>query len=88
MDSKKYSRRSVSAPPRRFRRRPIMDDIPLKDNKKFFEQKQKPAPKETKASPPNFAKGGKVKKTGMAKVHKGEVVLTAAQAKRMKELFN
>jgi len=46
-----------------------------------------PAPKETKASPPSFAKGGVVKKTGLAKVHKGEVVLTAAQAKRMKALF-
>jgi hypothetical protein len=28
-----------------------------------------------------FKKGGKVPRTGMAKVHKGEVVLTAAQAK-------
>ncbi len=29
----------------------------------------------------SYKKGGKVKKTGMAKVHKGEIVLTAAQAK-------
>jgi len=89
MDSKTYKRRSE--PIRRRRRRSVpIDDIPLKDNKKFIEQKQKqkPAPKQTKASPPNFAKGGKVKKTGLAKVHKGEVVLTAAQAKRMKALFN
>jgi hypothetical protein len=33
------------------------------------------------AKPSSFAKGGKVKKTGTAKVHKGEIVLTAAQAK-------
>ena len=33
------------------------------------------------AMPRSFAKGGKVKKSGMAKVHKGEIVLTAAQAK-------
>jgi len=83
MDSKTYKRRSE--PIRRRRRVP---PEPLMDNKKFIEQKQKPAPKQTKASPPNFAKGGKVKKTGLAKVHKGEVVLTAAQAKRMKALFN
>ena len=35
----------------------------------------------------SFAKGGKVPRTGMAKVHKGEVVLTAKQAKAMKSLF-
>ena len=33
------------------------------------------------AQPPSFKKGGKVKKTGMAKVHRGEVVLTAREAK-------
>jgi len=74
MDSKTYKRRSE--PIRRRRRVP---PEPLK---------QKPAPKATKASPPSFAKGGVVKKTGLAKVHKGEVVLTAAQAKRMKALFS
>lgn len=48
----------------------------------------KPAPSEPKkADPPNYAKGGRVKKTGMAKVHKGEVVLTAKQAKMMRKLF-
>ena len=36
----------------------------------------------------NYAKGGKVKMTGMAKVHKGEVVLTSKQAKQMKKLFS
>ena len=39
------------------------------------------------ASPPSFAKGGKVKRTGMAKVHKGEVVLTAKTAKALKALL-
>jgi hypothetical protein len=33
------------------------------------------------AKPSSYKKGGKVKKTGTAKVHKGEIVLTAAQAK-------
>ena len=37
------------------------------------------------ASPASFSKGGKVKKTGLAKVHKGEVVLTASQAKSLKK---
>jgi len=34
------------------------------------------------AKPKSFKKGGKVKKTGIARVHKGEVVLTAAEAKK------
>jgi hypothetical protein len=42
-----------------------------------------PAP----AAPMSFSKGGKVPRTGMAKVHKGEVVLTKAQAAAMKKLF-
>lgn len=43
------------------------------------------APEEKKmAEPGGYKKGGKVKKTGMALVHKGEVVLTAKQAKKMK----
>jgi len=33
------------------------------------------------AYPSSYKKGGKVKKTGFAKVHKGEVVLTKKQAK-------
>jgi hypothetical protein len=33
------------------------------------------------ASPSSFKKGGKVKKTGKALVHKGEVVLTSSQVK-------
>lgn len=37
------------------------------------------------ASPMSYAKGGKVKKTGMAKVHKGEVVLTKAKAAALKK---
>jgi hypothetical protein len=35
----------------------------------------------------SFAKGGKVTKTGLAKVHKGEVVLTAVQAKSLKRVL-
>ena len=65
--------------------------VPLMDNKKIAERKaQTPAPtpaEPKKASPPNYAKGGKVKKTGMAKVHKGEVVLTASQARMMKKIL-
>jgi len=34
------------------------------------------------ASPSSYHKGGKVKKSGVAKVLKGEVVLTKAQAKK------
>ena len=46
-------------------------------------QKKKPATNPTKmASPTGFKKGGKVKKTGMAKVHRGEVVLTKSEAKK------
>ena len=33
------------------------------------------------AKPKSFKHGGKVKKTGYAKVHKGEIVLTASQNK-------
>jgi hypothetical protein len=36
------------------------------------------------AEPPSYNKGGTVKKTGMALVHKGEKVLTAKQAKKKK----
>lgn len=32
----------------------------------------------------SFKRGGKVKRTGLARVHKGERVLTRAQAKRYK----
>jgi len=41
---------------------------------------------EAVASPPSYAKGGVVKKTGLAKVHKGEKVLTLAQRKQLKKL--
>ncbi len=93
-DTLPKQRKGTSAYAQKPRRRAV----PLMDNKKIAERKQKeqskpapkkaPAPAPTKASPPNFAKGGVVKKTGLAKVHKGEVVLTAAQAKRMKALFS
>ena len=35
----------------------------------------------------SFKKGGKVHKTGLAKVHRGEVVLTASQAKSLKKVL-
>jgi hypothetical protein len=38
------------------------------------------------ASPPAYAKGGVVKKTGKALVHRGEKVLTLAQRKALKKL--
>jgi hypothetical protein len=41
---------------------------------------KQPAPSDV-ANPNEFKHGGKVKKTGYAKVHKNEIVLTAAQAK-------
>ncbi len=39
----------------------------------------------TPAKPMAYKKGGKVKKTGVALVHKGEVVLTKAEAKKHKK---
>jgi len=36
---------------------------------------------------PGYRKGGKVKRTGLARVHKGEVVLTASAAKTLKKLL-
>lgn len=39
-----------------------------------------------KATPPSYAKGGVVRRTGMAKVHKGEKVLTMAQRKALAKL--
>ena len=38
----------------------------------------------TAADPPTLKRGGKVRKTGMALVHKGERMLTKGQQKRMK----
>lgn len=39
------------------------------------------------AAPASYAKGGLVRKTGLAKVHKGEMVLTAAKHKALKRLL-
>lgn len=36
----------------------------------------------------SFAKGGVVTKTGLAKVHKGETVLTKAQSASLKKVLN
>ena len=40
------------------------------------------------ASPSAYKKGGKVKRTGRALVHKGEVVLTAQKVKMLKKLLH
>ena len=40
------------------------------------------------ASPNAYKKGGKVKRTGRALVHKNEVILTAAKVKMLKKLLN
>lgn len=37
---------------------------------------------------PQFKKGGKVKKTGLAKLHKNEIVLSAPQVKALKKIMN
>jgi hypothetical protein len=37
-----------------------------------------------RAQPGSFARGGKVRKTGFAKVHKGEEVLTKSQQKKLR----
>ena len=37
---------------------------------------------------PGYKKGGRVKKTGLARVHRGEVVLTKSAAKTLKKLLN
>ena len=42
---------------------------------------QQPTPAKV-ANPAHYKKGGKVKRTGVAKVHRGEVVLTKKQAKQ------
>jgi hypothetical protein len=41
----------------------------------------------TPASPASYAKGGVVKRTGMAKVHKNELVLTAKQRTALKKML-
>jgi hypothetical protein len=45
-------------------------------------KKKKKSPPSTPGQPQEFKRGGKVRKTGKAKVHKGERVLTAKQTKR------
>ena len=37
---------------------------------------------------PAFKKGGKLKKTGLAKLHKNEIVLSAPQVKALKRIMN
>ena len=37
---------------------------------------------------PGYKKGGRVKKTGVIRAHKNEVVLTAAMAKKLNKLLN
>ena len=40
------------------------------------------------ASPSSYKKGGKVKRTGKALVHKNEVILPASTVKMLKKLLN
>ena len=49
---------------------------------------QKEPEKQKIASPSGFAKGGIVKKSGMAMVHEGEFVLTKEQYKTLKSLIS
>ncbi len=51
------------------------------DEDKKGSQDQRVFGKMFSAKPSSYAKGGKVRKGGTAKVHKGEVILTAVQAK-------
>lgn len=44
-------------------------------------------PAHQRASPASYAKGGKVRKTGLAKVHKGEVVLTSKEVAHLKKVL-
>ena len=44
-------------------------------------------PAAQRASPASYAKGGKVKRTGLAKVHKGEVVLTKKSVAQLKRVL-
>ena len=37
---------------------------------------------------PGYRKGGKVKRTGIARVHRGEVVLTKSAAKSLRKLLD
>ena len=37
---------------------------------------------------PGYKKGGRVKRTGLARLHKNEVVLTASAAKSLRKLLN
>jgi hypothetical protein len=37
---------------------------------------------------PGYKKGGRVKRTGIARVHKNEVVLTVSAAKSLRKLLN
>ncbi len=37
---------------------------------------------------PSFKKGGKMHKTGLARLHKNEVVLTASQAKSLRKVLH
>ena len=36
---------------------------------------------------PGYRKGGRIRKSGLARVHKGEVVLTASAAKTLRKLL-
>ena len=66
---------------------------PLDNEKAALQQKQNnmdaykkaTAPAPTQAKPNSYKKGGKVKKTGVAKVHKNERVLTVKQTAKFEK---
>lgn len=58
------------------------EDRMQQNNKNRAIQLQKEEDDKAKANPPQYRKGGLVKKSGMAKVHRGERVLTKSQNRK------
>ena len=54
-------------------------------NRKEAKQDKKRTIDEAEAEPSSFKRGGKVRKSGVARVHKGERVLTAKQDKKRRK---
>ena len=54
----------------------------MKSKRKTSKTSSAPATEGHQAEPGSFKRGGKVRKTGYAKVHKGERVLTKAQQRK------
>jgi len=67
---------------------PVVMALKAKERERLLNEERRRADRELEkrlANPGSYKKGGKVKKTGMALVHKGEVVLTAKQAAKAKK---